>query len=903
MPERILNFMKGRYVRGFTLVEIIVTIVIIAVLATIVSIGLNMYLSTARDGQRSSRATVITEGLEGYFDKKGEYPSCSLITSNASVVTNTILKGVSADSLVAPGDSSSVSNSIACETLATSGRDFYQYEGDQSVTCRDGSACLTYKFRYREEVSGDIVELQSRRSVPISTSGIPDISALSQGFSEINVGWNAVQNATGYTMQVARDAGFTTGLITETYQEYSTTVENLAYNTQYFFRVRAESATGSGPWSSVVTESTQALSAATLTVQTVDVDALSASWTAVSGATRYTIQFAKNSTFTSGLVSYTPTGRTQQGTGLDYSTPYYVRVRATWNGNNGPWSNVVTRSTDSLDQSSLTTAATGFTSIRATWGAVTSATSYVLELDTSSSFSSGNKRTVTGTATTQNVSGLLYGTTYYLRVKAMIDTDSGPWSAVVTRATNTVASPDGLTATSVSASQVNLEWDGVGGADQYRVVWSTNSSFSSVTGTRTGLTSPSLNVTGLAAGTNYYFRVFAQWSGNSSAPAGVNGVTYPGSVELTAAMSGTNAVGTAHITCSGATPQYQLRSRETNTSTAGTWSGWSSWSTITGKSVAGTQGYKYDFQAQTRCVQGSAISGTTISGVSGVVRPISAPNAPVVKVPSSSGSSDTVTWSWAAVTCPAGTSAEYQSAWGRDDASDWRAYSSATTELTRAVSTAYQGYQYKVKVQARCVNVHATSGFSGDSNAPTYIRNVEKPGVTSNTTGVATNFAVQTVDKYNDAINANTRWVRVTWTAPTCGPGTTQLRNAWGAFGNKAGGGGYSSEWTDVDRYSDPGNFVEVSKSRWRGATFPIGSWDWSYFSMKNPNTNNVAPMEYMTRYSDRRSAYVDIGGWSPVNTTSIEFARAIVVYGCFNSVTKRVGYYGNYNVSQRFFY
>lgn len=199
--------------------------------------------------------------------------------------------------------------------------------------------------------------------------------------------------------------------------------------------------------------------------------------------------------------------------------------------------------------------------------------------------------------------------------------------------------------------------------------------------------------------------------------------------------------------------------------------------------------------------------------------------------------------------------------------------------------------------------MHETSEFSNDSNAPTYIRTIDKPGVTSNTTGVATNFGVQTVDKYNSVINADTRWVRVTWTAPTCGPGTKQLRNAWGAFGNKAGGGGYSSEWTDVDRYSDPGNFVEVSKSRWRSATFPAGSWDWSYFSMKNPNTNNVVPGDWMVKYTDRHTSYVDIGGWSPVNTTSIEFARAFVTYACFNSTTKRVGYYGNYTVSQRFFY
>jgi len=70
--------------KGFTLVELLVVIGIIAVLSAVVLTSLSSSRAKARDGRRVSDIQQIQLALEQYFDKCGQYPSVisSLSTSN-----------------------------------------------------------------------------------------------------------------------------------------------------------------------------------------------------------------------------------------------------------------------------------------------------------------------------------------------------------------------------------------------------------------------------------------------------------------------------------------------------------------------------------------------------------------------------------------------------------------------------------------------------------------------------------------------------------------------------------------------------------------------------------------------------------------------------------------------------
>ncbi len=63
--------------------------------------------------------------------------------------------------------------------------------------------------------------------------------------------WSPVAGATGYTVEVATDAGFTNIIHTNTVAGTSDSVSGLAIQTQYFWRVRSENSCGSGANSAV----------------------------------------------------------------------------------------------------------------------------------------------------------------------------------------------------------------------------------------------------------------------------------------------------------------------------------------------------------------------------------------------------------------------------------------------------------------------------------------------------------------------------------------------------------------------------------------------------------------------------------------------------------------------------
>jgi len=63
--------------KGFTIVELLIVIVVVAILATISIVAYNGIQVRARDAQRNNDITVLLKGLENYRTINGVYPTAT----------------------------------------------------------------------------------------------------------------------------------------------------------------------------------------------------------------------------------------------------------------------------------------------------------------------------------------------------------------------------------------------------------------------------------------------------------------------------------------------------------------------------------------------------------------------------------------------------------------------------------------------------------------------------------------------------------------------------------------------------------------------------------------------------------------------------------------------------------
>jgi len=152
LKSRSHNILITNITNGFTIVELLVVIAIIGVLSTIGVVSFSSIQSNARNTQRSSKVTILSEALEKYYDKNGEYPSCAAMTASPDTVTSTTLKGLDPDVLTSPTGTKGT-NSISC--VDSPNPDSFAYVG----------GLTQYTLKYKEEDSSTVPILDSRRHV------------------------------------------------------------------------------------------------------------------------------------------------------------------------------------------------------------------------------------------------------------------------------------------------------------------------------------------------------------------------------------------------------------------------------------------------------------------------------------------------------------------------------------------------------------------------------------------------------------------------------------------------------------------------------------------------------------------------------------------------------------------
>ncbi len=152
---------------GFTIVELVVTISVITILASISLVAYAIIQRDARDNTRRGNANVIDQALEKYYTQNGEYPSVKGLVNNYGGNTGTAVAailGISPNDLLMPRMPNGATNSLYSGAAPVNDYITYTaYNAVDDVHCQNGptGGCDQFTLQYMLE-SGTLVTITSR---------------------------------------------------------------------------------------------------------------------------------------------------------------------------------------------------------------------------------------------------------------------------------------------------------------------------------------------------------------------------------------------------------------------------------------------------------------------------------------------------------------------------------------------------------------------------------------------------------------------------------------------------------------------------------------------------------------------------------------------------------------------
>jgi hypothetical protein len=253
--------------------------------------------------------------------------------------------------------------------------------------------------------------------------------------------WSAVAGATAYAVQVSTVADFATQVVNQSnISTLSYAVTGLLNATTYYWRVNAANSGGTGtwtaPWSFVTiaaSPSAPALNLPANAVANIPTNPV-LTWSAVAGATAYTVQIATSAEFTTPIVNQSGiTVPSYTAGNLLNNTTYYWRVSAVNAGGTGEWSGhrsfktIIARPTVPVASSPDSGAMDVTIAPAFFWHPAENAASYHVQLSTDAAFTlllldSGDIRD-----TLLSLDFLSNSTTYFWRVSSVNEATRSPW--------------------------------------------------------------------------------------------------------------------------------------------------------------------------------------------------------------------------------------------------------------------------------------------------------------------------------------------------------------------------------------------------------------------------------------------------------------------------------------------
>ena len=384
---------------------------------------------------------------------------------------------------------------------------------------------------------------------PPAPSGVTTGSA---SRTDVLVNWNSRSGVSAYRVQYRQGNSGSWMTSTSTATGTSYRVTGLACNTSYQFQVLAygDGTTYRADWGSASGAASARTSTCAVTTlppapSGVSTGATTTSsvyvrWNELSGASKYRVEYREGSS--GGWTTYSDSVTTLAATvaSLSCGTDYQFRVAAygdgttyatSWGNSSGSVSvgtdDCVTELPSPPAPSGATAGSPTQTGVYVGWNALSGANKYRVEYRQGSSGSwsvSSDALTSPG----HSVTGLNCGQSYQFRVSAYGDgtTYSASWSdpsSTVSESTSVCdtelgnpAAPSGVATGARSRTRIDLSWNAVTGAANYRVEYRRSSS-SNWTTASSSISGTSYRVTGLACGRSYRFRVAAYGDGTTRA--------------------------------------------------------------------------------------------------------------------------------------------------------------------------------------------------------------------------------------------------------------------------------------------------------------------------------------------------------------------------------------------------
>jgi hypothetical protein len=461
--------------------------------------------------------TVYVSNIGSTSTTTSFYVNISINTSATYNGNQTYLTDIFVNGGIAAGQTKTLTTTITIPCSSTAGTRYILDGADATnLIAESNETNNNFNFSF----------LNRNLNTPLPTSPTNNTQ------TSFQANWQTIPEATSYTLLVALNNTFTN--ILPGYNNLnvgntiSRVVSGLNCNTNYYYRVQSVNSCGSSP---ALTSEQIATTSACCNVpnppnanaaSNIAVSSFTAHWNTSSGATAYFVDVSTSSTFSSYVYNNQSVGNTTSYnfTGLNCNTLYYYRVRASSScgtSNNSSTISVTTCLCCTSPNPPTANAASGInaTSFIANWNTSSGATGYFVDVSTSPTFSSYvfNNQSV-GNITTYNFTGLNCNTQYYYRVRAGSGCGTSNNSSMISVTTSACctppATPAGLTATPISSSQINLNWNSVANATGYDVFLCNGNYLGYMAAPNT-----SFPHTGLTANTSYSYKIQAQNGGAS----------------------------------------------------------------------------------------------------------------------------------------------------------------------------------------------------------------------------------------------------------------------------------------------------------------------------------------------------------------------------------------------------